>query len=109
MNLTQARDAIDDGALRRRLTTAAYARGIDNPEAWVSGNIGKLVTQVLPGNAEGQALADVRAYSAGQREQQQQARDAYMAAAPAVVEPSDPTYLTDAMLIEAVDLVAGNS
>ena len=108
-NLSHVRAAVDDGALRQRLTSAAYASGVQSPEAWVSAHIGSLVSAPLPNSGQGQSVADVRAYGAGQEAEQQAARDAYLAQAPAVTPASDPSYVTDAMLIEAVDLVAGDA
>lgn len=108
-SLDQSRQAIDDGTLRQRLITAAYAKGIDNPEQWVNAKIGKLVGQALPTHASGQAIADVRAYGASERDKQEKARAAHLDKAPKVTDASDPTYITDDMLLEAVDRVAGTA
>lgn len=101
--LNQIRAAVDDGALRSRLTSAAYASGVQSPEAWVSAHIGSLISAPLPNSGQGQSVADVRAYGAGQEAEQQAARDAYLSQAPAVTPASDPSYVTDANLLEAVN------
>ena len=106
-SLDQIMQAVNDGLLRQRLTAAAQRRGIANPEAWVTSSIGSLVGRQLPTHGQGQELADMRAYGDAQRAIQQEARDAYIAQAPAVVEASDPIYVTDDQLLEAVDRVAG--
>ena len=105
MDLTQFRAALNDNALRERLYLAALSRGVESPEAWVNARVGKLLTASLPTNAASQTIADLHAYGAGQKVEQETARAAYLAKAPAVKDASDPVYVNDNMLVEAVETV----
>lgn len=85
MALTDINDAARDGNLLNRLTAAAAAKGVDNPQQWVEQNRFKLVTYKV---GEEQTISDVYAY----------------AVATATPPPGvNPSAVTDNYLLDAVD------
>lgn len=89
--LAQHMAARADNALRQRLIAAAEQAHIQNAPAWVDANIGNLVSADLSGSS----LADVYAYADSQIN---------MPAIP-MGPGEDPTYVTDALVRDAVDAV----
>jgi hypothetical protein len=81
--------ARDDTNLHARLIAAAEMTGVPGPTQWVAENVGALVNADI----DGTTLADVHAYAVTQQEP------------PPLPPGANPTYVTDAQLIAAVQAI----
>lgn len=85
--------ARDDEHLHKRLVAAAEKEGVPGAAAWVTENRGMLVCADVAGSS----LAEVHAYAVGQQ------------TPPPLPPGADPSYVTDALLADAVRAVRGAS